>query len=334
MRSSFSSAGIQQFFAHVPKDVHRPLHTNLARQDGVLILNAEYAVVAHLHVGAHHILPQVGAMPVAHSAEDGGRAGYFLRLKGKIKHAVLLDVLFEQHRVFHVSVVNGSLFAQEADHLHRVTFLPEEVAEVAVGADFLTHRFPQPHESLGIVDAETGVHLESQFVHAMLAGKFGGFLPVGNDLFFPLPVENLGVLGRPAVSRPVGHGVRGAAAGASGKSHDYRDLQALSQQHRVAEYLRVAGSDFCVRMDRIAVAAERRYADVSVLELLFPGARLGWISQQLLHRTMAVARVTAGANLYRLQLQGADLLQHLVEAQIVVNRIENANQQLARRIGG
>src|SRR5579872_5410024 len=82
-RLSFSSAGIQQFFSHILKHIHGALHSDLAGQDGVLILDAEYSVVAYFHVGAHHVLPQVGAMPVANRSEDGRSAGDFFRLKGE-----------------------------------------------------------------------------------------------------------------------------------------------------------------------------------------------------------------------------------------------------------
>src|SRR5207248_11681287 len=85
-------------------------------------------------------------------------------------------------------------------------------------------------------------------------------------------------------------------------------------------------------MDGIAVAAEGGHSDIAVLELLFPGARLGRVGQQLLHGTMAGAGVAPGADLHRLQPQSSDLLQHLLESEMVINRVENANQQLAPRV--
>ena len=110
-------------------------------------------------------------------------------------------------------VINCALLAEEVDDFNGIASLPEKMAEIAVGADFLTDSFAELQKRAGIVDHEIGMHFKGEFADAVFASKFRGFLPVGDDFFFPLPVLHFGVFGRPAVGYPVGLGVCFGSAG-------------------------------------------------------------------------------------------------------------------------
>src|SRR2546430_5046079 len=69
----------------------------------------------------------------------------------------------------------------------------------------------------------------------MLAGVFRLFLPVWNDLFFPLPVLHLGVLRRPAIGDPIRLGILWSAAGAAGKTDDDSYIKDFGEEHGLAE---------------------------------------------------------------------------------------------------
>ncbi len=174
------------------------------------------------------------------------------------------------------------------------------------------------------------MHFEGKLPDTVLARKLGSFLPVGNDSFLPLPVENLGVFGWPAVRGPVRHGVGGVAGGTSREADNHFHAQALGEKHRAAERFGVALGDFRVRMNGVAVATERRYSNIFVFELLFPGAHLGRIVQQFLHRTMLVAGIASGSDLDGLDSPCRELLDHHVGREIRESRIENADRNLAR----
>src|ERR1700730_3320422 len=100
------------------------------------------------------------------------------------------------------------------------------------------------------------MHFKGEFADAVFAGKFRSFLPVGNDLFFPLPVLHFGVFGRPAVSNPVGLSVGWGAARATGKTYDHFNAEALGEQDGLAKSFRVVFSVLGVWMDGIAVTTK------------------------------------------------------------------------------
>src|ERR1700692_1965690 len=106
------------------------------------------------------------------------------------------------------------------------------------------------------------MHLQRDLVNTVVAGKLGRLLPKWNDSFLPLPVEHLTVFGRPAVGNPVGNGFRGPAARATGKTYNHTHAQALGQQNRTPEGLRVALGYLRVGRYRVAMATERRHLNV------------------------------------------------------------------------
>ena len=123
----------------------------------------------------------------------------------------------------------------------------------------------------GLYTTKFGMHLQRDLVNSVIAGELGRLLPIWNHSFLPLPVEHLTVLGRPAVSDPVGHRLRGTAARTTGETYDHTHSETLSQQHGAPECLRIALRDLWIRRYRVAVATERRHLNIAVFEFLFPG---------------------------------------------------------------
>src|ERR1700704_3808982 len=113
----------------------------------------------------------------------------------------------------------------------------------------------------------------------MIACKFRGLLPIWNYSFLPLPIENLGILGRPAISRPIRHGIGCIASWTSRESDDNSNFQTLRQLHGATKNLRVALCNLGVRMNRITVTTKCGHLNVAVFKLLFPGPQLGIISE-------------------------------------------------------
>src|SRR5207302_8663280 len=65
-----------------------------------------------------------------------------------------------------------------------------------------------------------------------------------------------------------------------------------------------------------------------------PCPKLRLIRKEVLHRTVFSSRVTAGANLHRFQAVAGYLVQHLIQGEVVKDRIKNPNRYFSRRTRG
>src|SRR5437870_12347924 len=128
----------------------------------------------------------------------------------------------------------GALLAQHPNHLDRIATLPEQMAQVAVGSDLFTHSLAQLQQRHRIVDDKTGMHFQRQLVYPVSASEFSRLLPIWNDFLLTLPIQNLCVLGRPAISSPIRHRLSRVAARTSGKTNNNANSQPVRQQHRTA----------------------------------------------------------------------------------------------------
>src|SRR5439155_2408713 len=61
---------VEQLRPNIFQNVGGALHSHLAGQERVLVLNTQDAVVAYVHIRLHVILPQVCAVTVADGPED------------------------------------------------------------------------------------------------------------------------------------------------------------------------------------------------------------------------------------------------------------------------
>src|SRR5437870_7083562 len=123
----------------------------------------------------------------------------------------------------------SALLAEHPNHLDRIATLPEQMAQVAVGSDLFTHSLAQLQQRHRIVDDKTGMHFQRQLVYAVFAREFSRLLPIWNNFLLPLPIQNLRVLGRPAISSPIRHRISRVAAGTSGKTNNDTNSQPLCQ---------------------------------------------------------------------------------------------------------
>src|SRR5690242_16802912 len=236
-------------------------------------------------------------MTVADGTEGFRSSIQLVGFKSEIEDTVFVAVFREKDRVFHVSMVNGALLAEEMDDFDGIAALPEKMAQVIVGANFFADGLAKLDERARVVDNKVGMHLESQALDAVFAGVFRGFLPVRDDFFLPLPILHLGVFGRPAIGDPVGLSVLRSASGAAGKTDDDFDVEHFCKEDGFAEsvdvFLRVIG----VGMDRIAVTTKGGDVNAAVFKLFLPGLGFGAVGDEVVKRTVNIVGIAARTDL-------------------------------------
>src|ERR1700676_479472 len=201
------------------------------------------------------------------------------------------------------------------NHFDGIAALPEKMAEVAVRADFFTDSFAKFHKSSRIVDHEVGMHLEGQALDAMFARVLGGFLPVRDNLFLPLPVQHFSELGGPAISCPVWHNVRRRTAGTPGEAHDDFDVEHFREKNGLAKgvdiFLRALGDG----MNGITVATERSDADASAFKFFLPSFGFRAIRDELVEWTVMIVRVAAGTDFHGFKPECRNFVEHFVDTE-------------------
>src|SRR5208337_2010607 len=201
------ASGAEELVAHVFENIGSAFHAYFPAQDGIFVFDAENAVVAD-------------------GAEGIGSKRKIAGFKDKVENAVFRDVFRVKNSVLHVRVVDGTLFAEEMDHFHRIATLPEKMAQVAVGADLFAHGFAEPQQGAWIVNDKVWMHLKRDAVNTVFTRKFRRFFPVGNDLFVPLPLQHGVVFRRPTVRDPVWLSIRGRTTRTPGEADDLLGLEA------------------------------------------------------------------------------------------------------------
>ena len=148
----------------------------------------------------------------------------------------------------------------------------------------------------------------------MVLGELGALLPVRDHLLFPLPFQEVKVVGRPGRWRPTGIlGVVGVA-GTAGEVDDRFDAELLGQEDGLSADLDTILSELFVRMERVAVTTQGADGDALVVELLLELLEL-WRGAQPLQLQVRVAGVVACPQLERPDSERLDLLDHFVEAE-------------------
>ena len=164
--------------------------------------------------------------------------------------------------------------------------LPNQVAGIQVGTDFGADRFTELFQGVGIVDTEALVHLQSNLIDTVCFGKGHKVLPVRDEHFVPLPVQNFQVLRRPCAHHPVGVLALGAVAGAAREAVDLMQAQLLSHQHSVVHIVIKLLGHLLVGMDGVAVAAEGADLQAGILDGLHKLLELCLVVEQ--HLRVAV----------------------------------------------
>ena len=81
--------------------------------------------------------------------------------------------------------------------------MPNEVARVKVCTDFGADSFTKLEKAFGVVNAEAGVKLKSDFVNSVSLCKCNKVFPIRDKNLFPLPFQNLAEIIRPRAYNPV-----------------------------------------------------------------------------------------------------------------------------------
>src|SRR6266850_1418727 len=325
LRTLFS----QKFPADILQDVSRAFDAHFSGQNRVFIFDAENTFESDVHVSLDDGLPEAGAVAIAHGAEGFG-GGVEVRLfEGEIQDAILVYVFGIESGVLHVRVKEGALLVEEVDNFDGIAALPEKMAQIAVRADFFANGFAELHERSGVVNDKVRMHFERQAFDAMIACVFGCFLPVGDDLFLPLPILHLSVFRRPAVGDPVGLRVLGSSPGAAGKADDDFHVEHFGEEDGLAKSVYVFLGVFGIGMNGVAVATEGGNVNPLVFKSFLPSLGFATVGDEFVERTMMIVRIPAGADLHGLEAEGADFLEHGVEGKVVIDRIEYPDGNLA-----
>ena len=165
----------------------------------------------------------------------------------------------------------------------------------------------------------------------MRARKLYRFPPIRQHNLFPLPGDNLLVVGRPAIGDPVGMRRSWRVAGAAGKVDDHGNLHLLRQEDGLSEIL---VESFChrgVRMKWISRTVERPHPDIAIFKLLFPRFAFGRIGQDVFHRNVFGQAISTRGYFHGFNALGGELIEHFVESEVVVDGIDEADGNFARR---
>ena len=146
--------------------------------------------------------------------------------------------------------------AELADAGNGIHTLPDKVARVKVCSDLGTDRFTKLEKALRVVNAEAGMKLKSNLVHAVSLCKCNKVFPVRNKNLVPLPFKNLAEILRPRANNPVGVLRFGAVAGTAGEGVDLMKSELFGKEDRITDSLVVSGGNFLVGMNGIAVTAQ------------------------------------------------------------------------------
>ncbi len=158
------------------------------------------------------------------------------------------------------------------------------------------------------------MHLDGD-PHAVVGGEFAVLSPVRRYDFVPLPVENIEIVGRPGARDPVGSLRFGRVAGASGKIDNHRYAELFSQLDGLATDFAIVRGAGWVRMQRIAMAAQRADRDAMIGEDL---AKFVECLRVVEHGELAmrVARIIACPQLDRVDVKSLELVENRGQRQL------------------
>ena len=196
------------------------------------------------------------------------------------------------------------LAAQSANHFDGIHTLPNQMAGIQVGADFRANSCAKFLQSVSIVNAEALMHLQSNLVHTVSFGKGHEVLPVGNQNFIPLPIQDLQIIIGPSANHPVGIFALRAIAGATREAVDLVNSQLLCHQHGIVHIVVKLLGNLLVGMHRVAVAAQCADLQPGFLNGLDKLLELLLVVKQHTGIAMILTRVTAAADFHHLGTQG------------------------------
>ena len=184
------------------------------------MLDRKHAIVAAETKIGNEVSPVGLAVTVSDGAEYP-RAVDLVAVVLCVKHAVLCGIVLVDLGVLGVNVVDSA--GQLADSRNGVHTLPDKVRGIEVCADNVAYSRAELEESLGIVNAKSGVHLKCN-ANTVSFAELTGLFPIGDQLLVPLPIKDskevlgpgagdpVGILGALAVTWTAGEGDHGVNA--------------------------------------------------------------------------------------------------------------------------
>ena len=176
------------------------LESLVGSHERVLVLDGHDLVIACDTEVGDHISPVVETVTVAYTAEDPGAVS-LVAVMLRIEDAELRGVVLVDLRILRVEVIDSAL--ELADSRYGIDALPDKVRGVEVCADNVADCRSELEKSFGIIYAESGVHLKCDMLNSVLYGKLTRFLPIRDQLFVPLSIEDLKEILGPRTRYPV-----------------------------------------------------------------------------------------------------------------------------------
>lgn len=225
------------------------------------MFDAHNMVIAGKLKHGDHILPLLLIRTVAERTEHP-RAVDLIAVMLGIENAVDLGIAAVDAGILCMEMEHSAVFADVANGFYRVDTLPNEVGRIEVCAEARADGITELHKGFGIIDAEAGVHFESDLINAVLCGIFGLFLPIRDEHVVPLVIEDMEKILRPRASDPVRSLIFGRTTGAAGESNDHRNFEFVCENAGTFEIFMEFCSDLFIGMDGVAMGRKCRNFDI------------------------------------------------------------------------
>jgi hypothetical protein len=167
---------------------------------------------------------------------------------------------------------------------------------------------------------------------SMVRGEFALSGPVRRDFGFPLPFQDFKVVRGPWAGDPIRPLGTIAVSRAAGKIDDHRHAQFFGQQYGLAADRLIVLRALLIRVQRVAVAAQRADAEAAIRQFVFEFGQLGGIVQ---HGQLAVriARIITGSEFDRIDMDALELLEDIVQGKLRQQGGENADSHVGLLLG-
>ena len=124
------------------------------------------------------------------------------------------------------------------------------------------------------------------------------------------------------------------AAGTTGEAYDDFDIEHFGEEDGFTESVNIFFCDAGVGMDGVSVATQSGNVNAAVFKLFLPSLGLGTVSDEVVKGTMMIIGIAARADFHGLEAEGRNFVEHGVERELLVDRIEDADRNLAEIAGG
>ncbi len=279
------------------------------------MLDREDAVIAAEAEIGDEVTPIGLAVTVADGTEDPSAMELIAVVLG-IENTVLCGVIVIDFGILCMNVVDGA--CQLADRGNGIHALPNEVRGIEVCADNITDRRAETEQCFGVIDAKARVHFECDMRHVVCESKSACFLPIGDDAFIPLPIENGEKVLGPRAGDPVGIFRACVVTWAAGKGDDGINAHFFGKENGVAKI----GIELCrnlfVGVQSVSVSGKRANGDIISFKSFHKCIKFCIVDKKLRRVALCRTGVSAGSKLNGVYAERGQCLQSLFQGFVVI----------------